>query len=257
MIKELRYIGLTDSEIEVYEALLALGETTTGPICSKTGKQNSTVYYCLNSLIEDGLVSYVVKGKTKHYRAADPDLLLTKMDDDIAEKRREREELEDVVDQLEAKKNRQSSKAIVYEGDEGFKTWLHSCQQRAQDTDRYYTFVVENGFNVSQRIRRQLRKHNQQMQKAGLTPKLLVPTVIKDTFTSYQAEDDMGSNAKVRYSDDKIPSGTIIFGDTLTHVVVDEVGVKAFMMHNEILAKSYAEHFESLWLRAADEEHSQ
>lgn len=253
MIEELEYLGLTEGEIAVYEALLELGETTTGPICSKTGRQNSTVYYCLNSLVDQGLVNYVVKDNAKHYRAANPNQLLTQMDNTIKEKKEQRKELKDKLGDLQRQAAKQPAKATVYEGLGGFKTWLNRCQEEAKATTRYYTFVVEQTFSVSETIRRLLRKHNATMTEKDLTPKLLVPQDIKDIFTSYPGDTQMGDHANVRYTSDDIPSGTVIFGDSLTHLVIDDIGIKCFVLNNEKLTSSYASYFETAWESASQD----
>jgi predicted transcriptional regulator len=68
----LEELGLTNAGIKVYLALLELGTSTAGPILRKTGLQNSVVHLTLNSLVERRFVSFVMKGRTRYYAAADP-----------------------------------------------------------------------------------------------------------------------------------------------------------------------------------------
>lgn len=72
----LKDIGLTEGEVKAYRALLGLGESTTGPIVDESGISVSKIYGILNRLAKKGLVSYMIKGKTKYFRAADPERLL-------------------------------------------------------------------------------------------------------------------------------------------------------------------------------------
>ncbi|MFH0949372.1 MAG: helix-turn-helix domain-containing protein, partial [Candidatus Aenigmatarchaeota archaeon] len=65
--------GLTQSEIKVYIALLELGSNSAGAILEKSRLQNSVVHRALNSLIEKGLISYVLEGKKKIYQATNPE----------------------------------------------------------------------------------------------------------------------------------------------------------------------------------------
>ena len=82
-------IGLTKGEIKVYLALLELGSSTAGAVLNKANIQNSVFHFCVNRLMEKGLVSYVRKGKVRIYKAVDPDNLLIY----ITDKKREIEEL--------------------------------------------------------------------------------------------------------------------------------------------------------------------
>ena len=68
----LRDIGMTDGEIRVYVALIRLGSATSGPVTDKSGVSRAKVYNILERLMQKGLVSYIIKDKTRHYQAEDP-----------------------------------------------------------------------------------------------------------------------------------------------------------------------------------------
>src|SRR3989344_2186615 len=70
--KELENIGLTKGEAKVYLALIELGSTTVGPLVKKANVAYSNIYEILNRLVDKGLVSYIVKSKTKYFQAASP-----------------------------------------------------------------------------------------------------------------------------------------------------------------------------------------
>lgn len=120
----LKDIGLTDGEIKVYRALLGLGETTTGPIVDESGVSVSKVYGILNRLAKKGLVSQIIKGKIKHFIAADPERLL----DYFKEKEKlledEREELGKIVPLLKHQMDTLLTEetAQVFEGMRGIQT---------------------------------------------------------------------------------------------------------------------------------------
>ena len=66
-------LGLTQAEIEVYVALLELGSANAGHILDKSGAQNSVMHRALNSLIEKGLIHYIMEGRKKIYQATKPE----------------------------------------------------------------------------------------------------------------------------------------------------------------------------------------
>ena len=78
-IEALRKAGLTEGESRVYLALLKLGPTTTGPLIGLSDVTKSFIYRILDKLIKKGLVSYVIKEKTKYFQAAPPTTLLDYM----------------------------------------------------------------------------------------------------------------------------------------------------------------------------------
>ena len=75
-ISILKEIGFSDREIKVYLALLELGETTVGPIASRTRIQHSKIYQTLEKLIDKGLISFIIKSKTKYFQAQNPNQIL-------------------------------------------------------------------------------------------------------------------------------------------------------------------------------------
>ncbi|MFH1848639.1 MAG: helix-turn-helix domain-containing protein [archaeon] len=74
-------LGLTQAEIKTYIALLELGTSSAGRILEKSRLQNSVVHRALNSLIEKGLISYILEGRRKIYQATNPDNFMDFIDD--------------------------------------------------------------------------------------------------------------------------------------------------------------------------------
>lgn len=72
LINVLRSLNLTEYESRVYLALLELGETTTGPILSKSKINSGKIYIILESLSKKGLVAEIVKNNVRHFNAVDP-----------------------------------------------------------------------------------------------------------------------------------------------------------------------------------------
>ncbi|MFC1728075.1 TrmB family transcriptional regulator [Nanoarchaeota archaeon] len=72
-ISILEDLGLTHAEIKVYVSLLELGSSSAGNILEKSGLQNSVVHRALNTLIEKGLISFILEGKKKIYQATNPE----------------------------------------------------------------------------------------------------------------------------------------------------------------------------------------
>jgi len=81
----LMQLGLNESDVKVYFALLELESSSVGKIYEKAGVADSKIYVILEKLKGKGLVSFVVKNNVKHFQASDPKNLLRL----ISEKERE------------------------------------------------------------------------------------------------------------------------------------------------------------------------
>jgi len=77
--KLLEEIGLTKGEIKVYFTLLKLGETTTGKIIENAQISSGKIYEILDKLVKKGLVSFIIKEKTKYFTASSPNRILDYM----------------------------------------------------------------------------------------------------------------------------------------------------------------------------------
>ena len=113
---QLEKIGLTESEIKVYLALLRLGETTAGPIVDEAKVTRSKIYDILERLKNKGLVSHIIKDSTKYFSAADPSNIL----DYLNKKEIEIEDQKKLVQRLLPKLESQYSKAIEKKSAEVF-----------------------------------------------------------------------------------------------------------------------------------------
>jgi len=128
-------IGLTKAEIKVYLALLELGSSTAGPVIEKTGLQNSVVHMTLHKLVEKGFVSFIKKGKIRHYQPTDPRHII-----DFIEEKKKR--FVTLLPQLLAKqKVKEKQEAEIYEGFKGFKTMLYEFIKDVKPGDEYLFFA--------------------------------------------------------------------------------------------------------------------
>lgn len=81
MEKELREFGLSNHEISLYLALLKTGEETVNRLAEMTGIKRSTVYDNLSFLITKGIVSRFSKNNVQYFQAANPEKLVSLLDE--------------------------------------------------------------------------------------------------------------------------------------------------------------------------------
>ncbi len=81
----LQELGLSRNEVKVYLAALTIGSSSANTIAKHAGLLRTSTYEILKSLVDKGIVSYVLKGRVKYFEAASPDRLLK-----MAEERKHR-----------------------------------------------------------------------------------------------------------------------------------------------------------------------
>jgi|TARA_Y100000310_G_scaffold28357_1_gene26975 sugar-specific transcriptional regulator TrmB len=132
-------IGLTEGESKVYLALLELGSSTSGPIIDKSGVAKSIIYQLLEKLIQKGLVSYIIKEKTKHYQAAEPNKLIDYVDKRAKILQDNKLKLEQALPELLLKqKEAKPSEVTVFEGYKGMITVHEHTYSRLKRGGEYF-----------------------------------------------------------------------------------------------------------------------
>lgn len=120
---ELKKLGLSDKEAKVYLALLEIGEGPVQEIAQKAGVNRATTYVILDSLMKQGMVSTVEKGKKTYYAAESPRALLRLFRLQEKEIQEKEAEFKRVLPELEGIHNLSGEKPRVryFEGKEGLR----------------------------------------------------------------------------------------------------------------------------------------
>ncbi|MBT3836288.1 hypothetical protein HOD05_04485 [Candidatus Woesearchaeota archaeon] len=140
-IAPLKEAGLTEGEIKVYLALLELGLSTIGPILEKSRITKSIIYRILERLIDKGLVSYIIKNKTKHFQASSPKKLVDYIEKRKQEMDENKKKVEELLPQLLLKQNMsKKSEATIYEGFKGIMTVHDKRFEKLKKGDEYFFF---------------------------------------------------------------------------------------------------------------------
>ncbi len=126
---------LTENEKQIYLGLLQLGESTASPILKKTGMQNSVFYRTIHRLLEKGFVSYILKGKIKHFKAGNPEIFLAQLKDREEKIREAIPKLKEIQKISEIK-----TEAEVFIGIKGILAMYYSLIEDAKPNEEYYFF---------------------------------------------------------------------------------------------------------------------
>lgn len=232
-------LGLTQAEIKVYVALLEIGSSTAGPILEKSLLQNSVLHRALHTLIEKGLINYVLEGKRKIYQATDPEQFYDFIDDKKLRFTR-------LLPELKAKQQlaRTKEAATVYKGIRGIReVYYHMINLEAEE---YLTFG--GGKPCAERMGAQwwLSMHTKRVAN-GLPSR----QVFDESVRMIGGEILTKPITQIRFLSADFASfqETVIVGDYVAISVFTEEPY-SFLIHDASVAEGYRKHFEVLWMQA-------
>ncbi|MBW3004158.1 hypothetical protein KY337_06395 [Candidatus Woesearchaeota archaeon] len=230
--KILEDIGLTQREIKVYLALLELGPSTAGSVLEKANLQNSVFHFCVNRLIDKGLVSYVKKGKVRVYQAADPDQFLIYVKD-------KENQVQKLLPELKAKQSFAKDKQEVelFEGIKGIYTLMNTMINNAKRGDEHLFFSADID-EINEDIQKFFRRFDAKRKDKGILAKGIAPKKLKYLFK--------GRPIKMKYTNTPIPANSAVCGDMLNYIVWGDkpTGV---LIKSKHIAKKQKEFFKELW----------
>ncbi len=243
--KVLEEIGLTPGEIKVYLALIGLGETSTGPIVQESKVSVSKVYTILDRLARKGLVSHIVRGTVKHFKAADPVLLLTYLRDKEEALRAYESELQRIIPELQLKQNSAITEetAQVFDGLNGIRTARERTLNIMKKGDEMW--IVGIARTPYDRLTNYFNDFHKRRIKKGIRCKYIYNEYARKPFGENSTSFPL---SEVRY----MPEGMIthawmeIYADTVT------IGInfkKSFsvVIQNQEVADSFRNYARLLW----------
>jgi len=184
----LREIGLTDSEIKAYLALLELGSATAGPIIEKSKVTSSKIYEILERLMQKGLVNFVIKSKTRYYDTQSP----SRLKEYLQEKKRtiqEQEiEIEKLIPQLEIKRElaKNKNEASIHKGIKAIKNFYLNILDELNPGDEYFVLGANYG-DHAMGIRSFFHKYHQQRADKKIKLNMLVNSDTRGTLVETTA----------------------------------------------------------------------
>jgi len=144
-IFDLLKLGLTEGEAKVYIALSGLGSSTVGKIVRKSGVAYSNIYDILSRLIDKGVVSYIIKSKTKYFQAASPSNLIDYLDKKEKEISIQKNALKQILPDLEKLQEiKPQQEAEIYLGKKGLKTAYEKLLKNSTKDDEILFFYIHD-----------------------------------------------------------------------------------------------------------------
>ena len=240
MIKEaLEKIGLTEGEIQVYEALIQLGLTSTGNIVKKANIASSKVYEVLQRLMNKGLVSYVIKNGVRHYDATPPERLIDFLDEKKQGIEKAKEEIRKIIPEIKSRRKfvEEVNKTQVYTGFQAPKIALSEALEAGKKGEELLGFGTDDDPFLTH-YRLELERHFEEQKKHNVKWKML----FTEGFVSPNPV------AEVRY----LPKGftapirTFVYGNKVA-IIDFHKPFTVIIIENKDVAQSHRDHFNFLW----------
>ena len=246
-LKRLENIGLTESEIKVYFALMKLGSASTGPIIKEAKINHAKIYLILSKLQNKGLISYVIKNNVKYFQASDPANLVEYVKNKKNELDKQEKEIEKMIPELRLNqklaKNKQE--ATIYTGYEGIKTVFNLILSTLKKNEEYYVFTVYEE-TTSKQLRNFFLNYHQKRIEKKIKVKLLTmkkfKSLSKKKYPAYPISER-------RFIDLELPTGLFIFKDYVFHFIWSD-DPTIFLIKSSQNAQRYKDFFLDLWKRA-------
>ena len=241
----LQQIGLNKSEVKVYLTLLELGSSTTGPVMHHAKVSSSKIYGILSRLIEKGLVSSVVKSKTRHYQASAPESLLDYVKEKEIELKKYGEQIISLIPELKLKqrflKNKQE--AQVYLGWKGIMTGFNFMLENFKNGEDYIAFAQTPHEEESKEVKLFFAQYQKRREQKKLKVKLIADNSQKHIFKSEPY--NKFKNFQVRFLKNS-PPGIVVSKNNIFITTFDPSPVGVVISSNE-MAQSFRKFFYNEW----------
>ncbi|MDP3727826.1 MAG: helix-turn-helix domain-containing protein [bacterium] len=243
----LQKIGLTPGESKIYIALLGLGQSTTGPIVTKSGVTTSKSYKILARLEEKGLVSHVYKNKVKHFKAASPEKVLDMVTDQFNEVKKRRTEIEKLIPQLVAyqKQVEEEHEAEIYYGYAGLVTLFDQQLRELEKGESHYVIGITHFEDYGKDVAEYFRILQVRRDKKGIVSNFLLGENARGSF---------GYMKKSRFSNLRyLPYASLVAINVHKNTTIIGVFIGKpilFKIKSQLVADNFIHYFKLLWKQA-------
>ncbi|MCI0503662.1 hypothetical protein L0Y65_03025 [Candidatus Micrarchaeota archaeon] len=233
-------LGLTGAEIKVYISLLELGSSGASAVMLRSRLQNSVVHRALNSLIDKGLISFIMEGNRKVYQATGPDYFYSFIDS----KRRKFDEIfPDLKKRQES--SRSKTEATIYRGKRGISEIYGRLLNSGGG--EYQTFG--GGKRVTYEVMG--AQWWTSLHTRRISKKIRARQVFDETIRDFGEALNRRPLSRVRFlsQDFEQLTETVIIGEYVAIVMFTEEPY-GLLIKDPVVVESYRKYFSILWEKA-------
>ncbi len=237
MINELKELGYTENEIQLYLVLLKTGTTTPAVLAEKTGLSRSYIYDALDRLQEKELINTIFVKNKKNFQATNPKLLVEKIQSRL-------ERLERVLPELLkfTQSNPDEIRVEVHKGMHAYKTLFRDISASLKPNDEVLIFGIDDAVlsSLDPRYLENLQIYFGKLKRKKIREKAIIKKggrVLKEAKTTayrFLPAEVIGNTAFEVYG-----NKVAIFLWGVPHHLI--------LIENHSVAQSYKKQFEVLW----------
>jgi len=226
--ESLRRIGLSESEIKVYLALLKLGKANVTELAEESGVHRTNIYSILDKLKEVGLVSYFQEDNKMKFKTTDPENLLNYLKEN-------EEAIQELIPDLKKIQEITTEKigVEIFKGEKGMKSALKDIIRTKKD-------IV--GFGMTGQLRKYMPVFAIQWIREIKENKINN----KYIYVEGTAIEEPYFTVKTLPKEFSTPVGTQIYSDKVL-ITIWEPTLIAILIKSKEVADNYRKHFELLW----------
>jgi HTH-type transcriptional regulator, sugar sensing transcriptional regulator len=232
----LEEIGLTRNETRIYITLLEIGKAHIGEISEKTRMHRRTIYDCLERLIDRGLVSFILEGKTRYFAAVNPQ----KIKEILKEKESRIENILPNLFEL-VNKSKHKTEATIYKGKEGLKNIMEDLVKSKPKI--WYSLTS------SSKAKETFPVYLYQFHEKRIKERVLLKIIFGKHERAIKRSEELKKNplTEVRFTDLEyvIPISIWIYNNKLAFMLWDsEIGI---LIESKETTDTFKNYFKMLW----------
>jgi HTH-type transcriptional regulator, sugar sensing transcriptional regulator len=242
--EELKHLGLSEKESDVYLASLELGPSSVQDISHKSKVNRATTYVMIESLSARGLMSTFTKGKKKFYSAESPERLVSIIDHEKNALDEKLRELHKVMPMLNAMYNAEGIKPQVryLEGIEGVETVRQIAERLTGDFVEI--FPLEDVLQTKELLGPGREAHHAKLKKIGVGHRVIAITNEKNPTCL----PDMGGGQWKMIPPEDFPiHGSISVRQDHVFLFSYKSGIISAVIHSKEIAQTVRALFDLAW----------
>jgi sugar-specific transcriptional regulator TrmB len=234
----LKEIGLTDNEVEIYITLLKHGQISAYDLAEKIGLYRQVTYDSLNRLLEKGYVSFVKEGKSRLFKAIDPQLVLAHLNEKI-------DGFKQMLPELSSLQQKAQDKVIVetYKGKNVLRIAFRDIINTLKENKSENLCTAVDEWSQADKQKLVLEQYERDLINYKIKERVIIKEGVRGLFKK--------GNTKYRYIPKKYfnPNPTQIYGNNVQTIIWGNPDHLVIVRSREV-ADLYRKQFELLWRSA-------
>ena len=237
MEAELKELGLTENEVQVYLTLLKTGPLTSYSLSKKTSLSRGYLYELLEKLREKGIISEVTKDAKKYYQATPPKQLQALLQYKL-------ENVSAIIPQLEKIEGiwKEETKVDVHKGKYAYKTLLNDVVGTVQEQEEVLVLGIDEEL-LMQLEPLYLKRYFAIAKRLHITERVIVKKgskILKEAETT-----------EYRFLPEELIGKIVqfIYGHKVAILTLSEP-LNLIIIEDKAIAATYRKQFDVLWVKA-------